>query len=126
LSPPPPAGEGQGGGSRRNGSGDGFEYAFAIGHEVIIAEAQNLKTLGLDHGRAPGVCPFRLIRKMLPTIEFDHQPGVVFDNTEPSLNHIHTLVRTPNGNDYGRDLLRAHYERHDHSHPDTPHRRGLE
>jgi hypothetical protein len=59
-------------------------------------------------------------------IEFDHQPGVVFDNEEPTHNHIHTLVRTPNGNDYGRDLLRAHYERHDHSHPGTPHRRGLE
>ena len=39
-------------------------------------------------------------------------------------NHIHTLVRTPNGNDYGTDLLRQHYERYDHSHPDTPHRRG--
>jgi hypothetical protein len=59
-------------------------------------------------------------------IEFDHQPGVVFDNAEPSLNHIHTLVRTPNGNDYGRDLLREHYARHDHSHAGTPHRRGLE
>jgi hypothetical protein len=58
-------------------------------------------------------------------IEFDHQPGVAYENAEPSHNHIHTLVRTPNGNDYGRDLLRAHYERFDHSHPDTPHRRGL-
>jgi hypothetical protein len=24
--------------------------------------------------------------------------------------HIHTIVRTPNGNDYGIDLLRLHYE----------------
>jgi len=23
---------------------------------------------------------------------------------------VHTLVRTPNGNDYGVDLLRMHYE----------------
>jgi hypothetical protein len=35
---------------------------------------------------------------------------VVFDNNEPSRNHIHTIVRTPNGNDYGKDLLRQHYE----------------
>jgi hypothetical protein len=45
-------------------------------------------------------------------IEFDHLNGVAFDNDEPTRNHIHTVVRTPNGNDYGRDLLRQHYERH--------------
>jgi hypothetical protein len=45
-------------------------------------------------------------------VEFDHEPGVAFDNDEPSRNHIHTVVRTPNGNDYGKDLLRQHYLRH--------------
>jgi hypothetical protein len=59
-------------------------------------------------------------------IEFDHQPGIALDNDEPSRHHVHTLVRTPNGNDYGRDLLRQHYEQHDHSHPHTPHRLGRE
>jgi hypothetical protein len=43
-------------------------------------------------------------------IEFDHQRGIVFDNDEPSRQHVHTVVRTPNGNDYGRDLLRQHHE----------------
>jgi hypothetical protein len=57
-------------------------------------------------------------------IEFDHQPGIALEGDEPSRNHIHTVVRTPNGNDYGRDLLRQHYERFDHSHPLTPHRQG--
>ncbi len=57
-------------------------------------------------------------------IEFDHQPGIALDNDEHSRNHIHTLVRTPNGNDYGKDLLRQHYEQFDHSHPHTPHRLG--
>jgi hypothetical protein len=57
-------------------------------------------------------------------IEFDHLPGIIWDNTEPTRDHIHTIVRTPNGNDYGRDLLRQHYETHDHSHPYTHHRRG--
>ncbi len=51
-------------------------------------------------------------------IEFDHQnpvgttsknqPGV------PSRDHIHTVVRTPNGNDYGKDLLAAHLTQHPH------------
>lgn len=49
-------------------------------------------------------------------IEFDHHPGVVFNNPVPSRNHIHTLVRTPNGGDYGAELLRQHHERFDHSH----------
>jgi uncharacterized protein DUF3500 len=48
-------------------------------------------------------------------VEFDHQSGVVYDNDTPSRDHIHTVVRTPNGNDYGRDLLRQHYAQHDHS-----------
>ena len=58
-------------------------------------------------------------------VEFDHLPGIIWDNAEPTRDHIHTIVRTPNGNDYGRDLLRQHYETHDHSHPHTHHRRGL-
>jgi hypothetical protein len=50
-------------------------------------------------------------------VEFDHQRGIAMDNDEPSRNHIHTVVRTPNGNDYGRDLLRQHHERFDHARP---------
>jgi hypothetical protein len=38
-----------------------------------------------------------------------HTPGIVYDNDTPSRDHIHTVVRTPNGNDYGKDLLRQHY-----------------
>ncbi|MGD9890722.1 MAG: DUF3500 domain-containing protein [Dehalococcoidia bacterium] len=41
-------------------------------------------------------------------IEFDHESGVAFDNAEPTRTHVHTVVRTPNGNDYGKDLLRRH------------------
>jgi hypothetical protein len=47
-------------------------------------------------------------------IEFDHEAGVALDNDEPTRNHIHSIIRTPNGNDYGMDLLRQHYER-DHA-----------
>jgi hypothetical protein len=38
-------------------------------------------------------------------IELDHHCGVFLNNNEPQPFHIHTLMRTPNGNDYGRELL---------------------
>ncbi|WP_037227435.1 DUF3500 domain-containing protein [Rhodopirellula baltica] len=48
-------------------------------------------------------------------IEFDHQRRVApFRTSEPTRDHIHTVVRTPNGNDYGKDILRQHYESHSH------------
>lgn len=49
-------------------------------------------------------------------IEFDHHSGVFLTNPEPAKFHVHTLVRTPNGNDYGVDLLRLHYEQAHHKH----------
>ena len=49
-------------------------------------------------------------------IEFDHQSGIALDSDVPMRQHIHTVVRTPNGNDYGKDLLRQHREQADHSH----------
>lgn len=51
-------------------------------------------------------------------IEFDHHPGVVFDNEEPTHHHIHTILRTPNNGDYGYDLLAQHHAEFDHSHGD--------
>jgi hypothetical protein len=47
-------------------------------------------------------------------IEFDHQPGIALEFDVPTRHHIHSIVRIPNGNDYGKDLLRQHYERHPH------------
>jgi hypothetical protein len=43
--------------------------------------------------------------------EFDHHSGVFLTNREPAKCHIHTIVRTPNGNDYGKDILRQHYRK---------------
>lgn len=50
-------------------------------------------------------------------IEFDHQGpiGIKAKGREATRNHIHTIVRTPNGNDYGKDLLKEHLEKH-HKH----------
>ncbi|MFF5140113.1 DUF3500 domain-containing protein [Streptomyces sp. NPDC013157] len=49
-------------------------------------------------------------------IEYDNHAGIFLDNDEPETFHVHTIVRTPNGGDYGKDLLRQHYE---HQHPHT-------
>lgn len=52
-------------------------------------------------------------------IEFDHQRPAnlgrfAADPKQPTQQHIHCVVRTPNGNDYGKDLLRQHYLAHPH------------
>jgi uncharacterized protein DUF3500 len=44
-------------------------------------------------------------------VEFDMHKGVFLDNDEPEKFHIHVVVRAPNGNDYGKDLLRQHLAR---------------
>ena len=61
-----------------------------------------------------GVFYYRLHSPVI-LVEFDHQRGIALDNDEPSRDHIHTVVRTPNGNDYGKDLLKQHYERFAHA-----------
>jgi hypothetical protein len=54
-------------------------------------------------------------------IEYDQQAagpvGKAIGNSDqtPTRNHIHSVLRTPNGNDYGKDLLRQHYEQTAHS-----------
>ena len=46
-------------------------------------------------------------------IEFDHQTPVALPGPRvPGRIHVHSVVRTPNGNDYGKDLLRQHYLAH--------------
>ena len=44
-------------------------------------------------------------------IEFDHQAGVALVNPTPTRGHIHTMVRTPNGNDFGQALRRQSLKR---------------
>jgi hypothetical protein len=45
-------------------------------------------------------------------LEYDNHAAIFLGNPEPEKFHTHTVMRTPNGNDYGRDLLRQHYERY--------------
>ncbi|MEM7078584.1 MAG: DUF3500 domain-containing protein [Pseudomonadota bacterium] len=45
-------------------------------------------------------------------IEFDHQRPVgirhLLETDAPHRDHVHVVIRTPNGNDYGKNLLAAH------------------
>jgi len=63
----------------------------------------------LGSSQAGGVFYYR-IQSPVILVEFDHQAA----GGKPSRDHIHTVVRTPNGNDYGKDLLRQHYAQHPH------------
>ena len=51
-------------------------------------------------------------------IEFDHQRPAglrhLYPGDRPMQQHVHVVMRTPNGNDYGKDLLRQHYKAHAH------------
>ena len=70
-----------------------------------------------DESLGPDDLFFFRIQSPVVIIEFDHQgtigiPGQPAD--VPIRQHVHTIVRTPNGNDYGKALLRQHYELHPH------------
>jgi hypothetical protein len=61
----------------------------------------------------PGSVFYYRIHSPVILIEFDHQNPANLRHLAagpgPNAEHIHTIVRTPNGNDYGKDLLRQHY-----------------
>ena len=61
---------------------------------------------------APDAVFYYRVHSPVVLIEFDHQAAVGVPNSPkgPVRNHIHTILRTPNGNDYGKDLLRQHLE----------------
>lgn len=68
---------------------------------------------------ADGSVYYYRIHSPVILIEFDHQLPVglrhlATDPRLPNHEHIHVVIRTPNGNDYGKDLLRQHYLLHPH------------
>ena len=68
----------------------------------------------------PGSVFYYRIQSPVILIEFDHQTPanlrqLAANPSAPNPEHIHVVVRTPNGNDYGKDLLRQHYAAHKHS-----------
>jgi hypothetical protein len=68
-------------------------------------------------GTSPDSTFYYRIHSPVVLIEFDHQVPVGLRGKMPdgpTHAHIHTVIRTPNGNDYGKDLLRQHYAAHPH------------
>ena len=68
----------------------------------------------------PSAVFYYRIQSPVILIEFDHQTPanlrqLAANPNIPNHEHIHVVVRTPNGNDYGKDLLRQHYAQHKHS-----------
>lgn len=64
-------------------------------------------------GKQTGSVYYFRIQSPVISIEFDHQLPVGLRSlsknpTLPEHDHIHVVIRTPNGNDYGKDLLRQH------------------
>ncbi len=74
-------------------------------------------------GVGPDAVFYYRVQSPVILIEFDHQAPVALAGTRgvPTRAHVHSVVRTPTGNDYGKDLLRQHYERHRH---DSAHGHG--
>jgi len=64
------------------------------------------------YGATDGSQPFYL-RVHSPVIiaELDHHAGVWLGNRLPARFHVHTTLRHPNGNDYGRALIARHRTR---------------
>ncbi len=58
---------------------------------------------------------FYRIHSPVVLIEFDHQRPIALGRSSTATkDHIHATVRTPNGNDYGKDLLKQHLATHRH------------
>ena len=68
---------------------DDSVFYFRVHSPVLLIEFDHVRPIGLRHLLPPG----------------------------PNRQHVHVVVRTPNGNDYGKDLLRQHYEKHSHGGP---------
>jgi hypothetical protein len=86
--------------------------------EEVRRHLENTWFAWIGSTEAGGVFYYR-IHSPVVLIEFDHQvpanlKHLAKDPNIPNPQHIHVVVRTPNGNDYGKDLLRQHYAQHPH------------
>ncbi|NIH88343.1 DUF3500 domain-containing protein [Amycolatopsis granulosa] len=62
-------------------------------------------------GHEPGDVFYYRIQSPVLIAELDHHCGVFLDYDAPKPFHIHTVLRTPHGNDYGRAYVRAWQDR---------------
>jgi hypothetical protein len=63
-------------------------------------------------GYQPGEVFYYRIQSPVILVELDHHCGVFLDYKTPKPFHIHTVMRTPHGNDYGRAYVRQWQAEH--------------
>jgi len=63
-------------------------------------------------GAEPGDVFYYRLQSPVVIAELDHHCGVFLDYDTPQPFHVHTVLRTPHGNDYGRAWVRQWQERH--------------
>ena len=63
-------------------------------------------------GSASGDVFYYRLQSPVIIAELDHHCGVFLDYDTPQPFHVHTVLRTPHGNDYGRAWVRQWQERH--------------
>ena len=88
-----------------------FKMSWWTVFELKIAAHLPQGRVAVMGGRGDDSVFYYRVQSPVLLIEFDHLAGVAFDNDVPTRNHVHSVMRTPNGNDYGMDLLRQHYAR---------------
>jgi hypothetical protein len=92
----------------------GGEHAQVKRREVM-AHLDETRFAWIGGTEADAVFYYRIHSPVI-LIEFDHQMPANIptppEQRRPTRAHIHTVMRTPNGNDYGKDLLRQHYAAH--------------
>jgi hypothetical protein len=88
-------------------------YARNMRAEIADAELRRVRDAGLEQVHFAWAGPMDPAR---PHYYRVHGPTLIieYDNTQNDANHIHSVWHDP-ANDFGTDLLRAHYE-HGHHH----------
>ncbi len=71
-------------------------------------------------GTGPEDVYYARVQSPVVMVELDHHCGVFLDYDTPQPFHVHTVLRTPHGNDYGRAWVRQWQQ----SHLDTDHHEG--
>lgn len=95
-------------------------------HLLLAVEQRELTMADVDahreetwfswYGATDGSQPFYLrVQSPVVLAELDHHAGVWLSNQLPARFHVHTTLRLPNGNDYGRAYLRQAEARTDAS-----------
>ncbi|MBE1536954.1 DUF3500 domain-containing protein [Actinomadura algeriensis] len=99
-------------------SEDDSAFYYRVQSPVVLIEydAQSPLAYGNTSGGAPGGGSPGGPGRGSPGSPGGGSPGGGGPGGEPTQQHIHTIIRTPNGNDYGIDLLKLHLET-DHGSP---------